>query len=86
MSSGFKSVDQAPPGYELMAKDFGQAPPPLFPTGWERRASDFGKGLTVIPTDQCPYLDDAVNTSLEAARVRGIPANVVDVYERKGDT
>ena len=79
LSRGFKSVDRASPGYELLAKDFGPAPPPLFPTDWERRASDFGKGLTVIRTDQCPYLDDAVNTALEAAQVRGIPANVVEL-------
>ena len=79
LSSGFISVDQAPPGYELLAKDFGPAPPPLFPTDWERRASNFGKGLTVIRTNQCPYLDDAVNSALEAARIRGISAKVVEL-------
>lgn len=79
LSRGFKSVDLAPPGYELLATDFGPAPPPLFPTDWDRRAARFGKGLTVVRTDQCPYLDDAVNTALETARDRGIPTNVVEL-------
>jgi ribosomal protein S18 acetylase RimI-like enzyme len=76
---GFKSVDLAPSGYELLATDFGPAPPPLFPTDWDRRAARFGKGLTIVRTDQCPYLDDAVNTAFEVARDRGIPANVVEL-------
>lgn len=76
---GFTLVDHAPPNYELLAKDFGPGPPPSFPTDWEQRAASFGQGLTVIRTDQCPYLDDAVNTALEAARVRGIPAKVVEL-------
>jgi len=79
LSRGFKSVDLAPPGYELLATDFGPAPPPLFPTDWDRRAARFGKGLTVVRTDQCPYLDDAVNTALETGRDRGIPTNVVEL-------
>jgi len=79
LNSGFTSVDHAPPGYELLAKDFGPAPPPLFPTDWDRRAAGFGDGLTVVRTDQCPYLDDAVTTVLETAQDRGIPAKVVEL-------
>lgn len=79
LNSGFTSVDHAPPGYELLAKDFGPAPPPRFPTDWDRRAAVFGDGLTVVRTDQCPYLDDAVATVLETAQDRGIPAKVVEL-------
>jgi hypothetical protein len=78
-SSGFTLVDHAPPEYELLAKDLGPAAPPLFPNDRDRRAASFGKGLTVVRSDQCPYLDDAVDTALEAARVRGIPASVVEL-------
>jgi hypothetical protein len=79
LNRGFKSVDQAPPGYELLAKDIGPAPPPLFPTDWDRRAASFGEGLTVVRTDQCPYLDDAVNTTLEAGRERGLKVRAVEL-------
>jgi ribosomal protein S18 acetylase RimI-like enzyme len=79
LNRGFKSVDQAPPGYELLAKDIGPAPPPLFPTDWDRRAASFGEGLTVVRTDQCPYLDDAVNTTLEAGRERGLKIRAVEL-------
>jgi ribosomal protein S18 acetylase RimI-like enzyme len=76
---GFKVVDAAPPGYELMANDLGAAPPPKFPTDWERRAAKFGHGLTVVRTDQCPYLDDAVNTALEAGRDHGLKVRAVEL-------
>jgi ribosomal protein S18 acetylase RimI-like enzyme len=85
LSRGFESAAQAPPGYELLAKNLSPSPSPSpsFPTDWDRRAAKFGKGLTVVRTDQCPYLDDAVNIALEAARVRGIPANVVELTTAK---
>ena len=79
LSRGFETVDQAPPGYELLAHSFNPAPAPSFPTDWDQRAASYGKGLTVIRTDQCPYLDDAVNTALEAARIRQIPARVIEL-------
>jgi hypothetical protein len=78
-SNGFASVDQAPPGYELLVRDFGPAPPPLFPSDWDRRAASFGDGLTVVRTDQCPYLDDAVNTALEVGRDRGLKVQAVEL-------
>lgn len=78
-SRGFRSVDEAPPGYELLAKDVGPTSPPRFPTDWERRATRFGGGLTVVRTDQCPYLDDAVNTALETGRERGLETKVVEL-------
>jgi hypothetical protein len=79
LSRGFKEVDHAPPGYDLLAKDLGPAQPPLFPTDWDRRAASFGEGLTVVRTDQCPYLDDAVNTALEVGRERGLKVRVVEL-------
>jgi ribosomal protein S18 acetylase RimI-like enzyme len=79
LSRGFKSVDTAPPSYELLAMDLGPAPPPHFPTDWERRAASFGEGLTVVRTDQCPYLDDAVNTALEAGRDHGLKVRAIDL-------
>lgn len=79
LSRGFKSVDSAPPSYELLASDLGPHPPPLFPTDWERRAASFGEGLTVVRTDQCPYLDDAVTTALEAGRDHGLKVRAIEL-------
>ena len=46
---------------------------------WEARAKRFGKGLTVLRSDQCPYLEDATNTLLEAAEEKGFKSPVVEL-------
>lgn len=79
LNRGFEAVDQAPPGYELLARTFSPTPAPSFSNDWDRKAASCGQGLTVIRTDQCPYLDDAANTALEVARNRGIPAKAVEL-------
>jgi len=79
LSRGFESIDRAPPAYELLVKNLSPAPPPSFPTDWDERAARLGNGLTVVRTDQCPYLDDAVNTVLGAARDYGIEAKAVEL-------
>ena len=76
---GFELVDRAEPGYELLVKNHSPAPPPSFPTDWDTRAAQFGKGLTVVRTDQCPYLDDSVNTTLEVGKDRGLKTRVVEL-------
>ena len=79
LSHGFRMVDQAPPDYELLAYNLAQAPPPRFPTDWDRRAASFGRGLTVVRTDQCPYLEDAADTALEVGRDRGLKVRTVEL-------
>jgi GNAT superfamily N-acetyltransferase len=79
LSRGFETVDQAPPGYELLAHTFSPISVPSFSNDWDRKAASYGQGLTVIRTGQCPYLDDATNTALEVARARGIPASAVEL-------
>jgi hypothetical protein len=79
LSCGFKSVDHATPSYELLAKAKGPAPPPRFPIDWDRRAASFGNGLTVVRTDQCPYLDEAVDIALDVGRNRGLKVQVVEL-------
>lgn len=79
LSHGFECVDRAPPAYELLISPLGPADPPRFPTDWDRRAARFGRGLTVIRTDQCPYLDDAAATAVRLAHDRGLEATVVEL-------
>jgi L-amino acid N-acyltransferase YncA len=76
---GFEAVDSAPPSFTLMAKAFVPGPSPSFPKDWKARAARFGPGLTVIRTDQCPYLPDAVARLLEAAARRKIKARVIEL-------
>jgi N-acetylglutamate synthase-like GNAT family acetyltransferase len=78
VSQGFEVVDQAPPSFSLLVKRFGGAPPPSLPSDWDERAARFGAGVTVIRTDQCPYLEDAVKSVAEVAEQRGLPLNVVE--------
>ncbi len=73
----YESVDEAPPSFQLMVKSFNGAQQPSFPTDWTERAAAFGDGLTVVTTDQCPYLDDAERGIIAGAEKLGIPAKVV---------
>jgi hypothetical protein len=60
MKNDFVIVDKAPPSFSLLVKKFGDRADPSFPTNWDQRAKQFGSGLTVIYTDQCPYQPGAV--------------------------
>lgn len=76
---GFETVARAEPDFELMALKFGKGPPPSMPRDWEARAKRFGPGLAIVRTDQCPYLDDGVDSALKVARARGLKARVVEL-------
>ena len=74
---GYTVVDEAPPSFRLMVKSFGDHPAPTFPIDWEARAAAFGEGLTIVSTDQCPYLDDAEQAIVSGAAAAGVPASIV---------
>jgi len=76
---GFESVEEAPPAFNLMVKKFCDAPSPTFADNWEEKARRFGQGLTVIRSDQCPYLPDATNHVLKTAEELGIQSRVVEL-------
>jgi len=76
---GFEAVDQAPPSYNLMVMRFDQAPTPTFSNNWADKSSRYPKGLTVFRSDQCPYLEDAVNATRETAEELGIECRVVEL-------
>jgi len=74
----FESAAEVPP-FNLMVLKFNDAPSPTFTGNFEQKASRFGQGLTVIRSDQCPYIPDATSTVLEFAEQRGIPSQVVEL-------
>lgn len=79
LDHGFAVVDSAPSGYELLATSFDGASPPSFPDDWQERAQRFGSGLTVVRSDQCPYLDDAVGFATASASDLGVEVSVVEL-------
>ena len=97
--NGFTEMDQAPPSFQLMVARFGSGPstsastssarrlrtsPEVrFPSNWDSRARAFGRGLTVIRTAQCPYLENGTNAILRAAEAQGIKSRVVEFKSAK---
>jgi hypothetical protein len=83
LKNGFESVDKAPPFFDLMVKRFGKAGPPSFADGWDAKSKRFGKGLTVVRSDQCPYNDDAVKAVIDVAKELGIESRVIELKDRR---
>lgn len=77
LKHSFQKVDEASPVFELLVKKFTNAPDPSFPADWDERLKKFGKGLTIVRTNQCPYLEDATNIFLDAAKDLGMEGKVV---------
>ena len=76
---GFEKVDGAPPAYELLVRTFDEAPSPTFSGEWEDKTRRLGNGLTVVRTDQCPYIEDAAATALDVARDHGLPCREIEL-------
>ncbi len=77
--NGFTEAAAAPPSFQLMVKRFGPGPEPGLPTDWDVRARAFGRGLTILRTAQCPYIESATNALLGFARERGLRAKAVEL-------
>ena len=68
LKKGFEVVDKAPSDFELLVRKIKKnAPTPRFKGDWEKRQSQYNKGLTIIRADQCPYTVKNVNEIIETA-------------------
>jgi GNAT superfamily N-acetyltransferase len=72
---GFEVVDTAPPDFELLVKKFKKsAPSPRFKGDWEKKLAKYGKGITIIRSDQCPYnakfIREIVETTQKKYRIK----------------
>ena len=69
LGNGFKPVDSAPPDYRLLALKFdaGSADP-AFKKGWDEKVAQYGSGLTMIRSSQCPHIAKFASEIAEAAR------------------
>jgi len=81
LKNGFEVVDEAPPDFELLVKKFKKsAPSPKFKEDWEKRLKPYGKGLTIICSDQCPYVAKSVKEINETAqREYGIKPKIIEL-------
>lgn len=82
IKNGFEIVASQPP-FDLLVKKLKKVKNPTMPSDWEERAKKFGKGLTVIRTNQCPYIDDATKYVDEAAHNKGIKFREVNFTSRR---
>ena len=56
LANGFKVVDTAPPDYQLLVRKFdSSAPDPVFKRHDEAKLARYGRGLTILLSDQCPH-------------------------------
>ena len=74
---GFVRVAEAPPAFSLMVNAFGDHRPPAFIDTSPAVRREFGRGLTVFRSDQCPYIESAVESAASAAASAGIDCRVV---------
>ena len=83
VKNGFEIVDSAPMGFELAVRRFKDAPNPSFPTNWEERQKNCGKGLTIFYSAQCPYLPEAVNLAVGAGNEAGVKTKAIELRTAK---
>ena len=81
VKNGFEVVDHASPDFELLVKKFNEkAPSPKFKGDWGKRLSQYGKGLTIIRADQCPYSVKNVREISETAeKIYNIKPNIIEL-------
>jgi len=80
----FEIVDTAPPALQLMAiKLKKRAPNPAFPTDWDRRLKRRGKGLTLMYSDQCPFLTKCIEDVQATAADAGLDTKLVHIKSAK---
>ena len=80
LKNGFELVDQAPPDFELLMKKFANTPSPKLKGDWNKRLNQYSSGLTIIRSDQCPYIAKSVKDITETAQKKyGIKANIIEL-------
>jgi len=83
LKNGFDLVDQAPPHFELLVRKFKEDTPlPEFNADWGKRLRSYGKGLTIICSDQCPYVAKSVKEICETAKKKyGMKAKLIELRD-----
>ncbi len=80
LKNGFQQVDEAPPCFQLLARQTGRGPLPSFPQNWEERLSRC-RGLQLLYANQCPYIGKAVEELPPVAERHGIRLRLVEMSD-----
>jgi GNAT superfamily N-acetyltransferase len=85
LKNGFTVVDTAPPDFQLLALRFDDSTPaPGFAPDLDEKAADYGDGLTILRSDQCPTLAKSVREISETAeKTYGIRPRIVELNDCK---
>ena len=81
LKRGYEIAEEAPPHYQLLVKRFNDdAPFPTFSGKWKEKLAGYSEGLTIICSDQCPYVIKTMNEIPAVAREEfGIEPTIVDL-------
>lgn len=81
LKNGYELVEDAPPHYQLMVKRFdADSPLPAFSGDWKKKIARYSDGLTIIHSDQCPYVAKAMNEIPPVAMNEfGIEPNLIEL-------
>jgi GNAT superfamily N-acetyltransferase len=81
LKKGYELAEEAPPHYQLLVKRFDdKAPLPSFSGNWKEKLDRYADGLTIIHSDQCPYVVKAVYEIPPVAREEfGIEPTVIEL-------
>ena len=81
LKRGYQITEDAPPHYQLLVKRFSDdAPLPTFSGNWKGKLARHAEGLTIIHSDQCPYVIKTMNEIPAVAREEfGIEPTIVDL-------
>jgi hypothetical protein len=81
LKKGFDVADKASPDFELLVKKFKKdAPDPKFKRNYEKFLKKYSKGLTILWSDQCPYIAKAMKEIREVVKDKyGIEAKIIQI-------
>lgn len=83
IKNGFAFVESGPYSFELYVYSFLEDTSlPYLPANWNERLARFSEGLTVLRTDQCPYLEIATDNLIKAANMANIHPHIIHLQDR----
>jgi GNAT superfamily N-acetyltransferase len=78
LKHGFDPVDEYAP-FKLMVRKFGAFPSPGLSGAFADKLERCGRGLTIVRSDQCPYVNAAAEAAYRAGETLGIKTKVVEL-------
>lgn len=82
LKKGFQIVDSAKPDFDLLVLKFDEkSKNPGFKENMEEHSKDYGDGLTIMRSVQCPYTEKNVNAIIESAKKMNLKTKLVDLTD-----